>query len=450
MTDSKTREMTSIGEKEENIMTKKGMTVFCAVLFTMLLITASDMKAATKTNAWNKSKLEVKTNGAFTFYAHPSKNGKEAWIYKIKIKGKKGRALSIPKTIQGKKVTRLGCPDRGTGDYDEAYTTLFGTYIEPWHDWDGGVTAVSTMKSIRIPDTVEVIDEAAFSGLNSVTTIKLPKKVKTIGRYTFYGCDKLKTIVLPEQMKSFDNSALWGCPSLKNIKLSKKNKAFQVQADCLIRKKDSALVFAAATGKDLAIPNGVKKLISYAFSSATSPVIHIPASVAQMEKDLFNLRSLRENIKIKDVTISEDNPVYARDGQCIYKKSDKSLAIAIPNEKGEVRISELVERLTPDISLVNCDTDTEERVEKLIYPSGLKHVTVPGFNAIRANNVYFTGSVPPKIVSPKSAAGSAELPVFCNVYVPEANQDAYKAWYKEYDCYNLVNEWHTYNPETGF
>lgn len=434
-------------------MKKRWMTVFCAVLFAILVMAAADTRAAAKTSAWNEGKKEAQTKGAFTYYIHPSKNGKEAWIYRIKIKkGKKGKSLSIPSAIRGKKVTRLGGLESGS-EYDgEAYVTLFGTYIEPWHDWDGSDinTAVSALKSIQIPDTVKVIDRAAFSGLDSVTTINLPQKVKKIEQYTFYGCDSLKTIVLPEQMESFQNSSLWDCPSLKNIKLSKKNKAFQVKGNCLIRKKDKALVIAAATGKDFAIPDGIKTITSCAFSNAASPVIHIPASVAKIEKVAFNKVYWWQNINIKDVTISENNPVYARDGQCIYKKSDKSLAVAIPDEKGELRISELVEKLTPDISLVNCDTANVDHLEKVVYPSGLKYVTVPAFGAIDARNVYFTGSVPPKVVKPKSAKGLAELPIFCHIYVPEAYKDAYKAWYKEKHCYSYVDGWHTYNPETGF
>ena len=127
---------------------------------------------------------------------------------------------------------------------------MFGTYVEPWHNWDGSSQETAALKSIRIPNTVKVIDRAAFSGLNAVTTIKLPKKIRKIEGYAFYGCDKLKTIVLPEQMDSFETSSLWDCPSLKEIKLSKKNKTFEVRGNGLIHKKSMALVMAATAGKE--------------------------------------------------------------------------------------------------------------------------------------------------------------------------------------------------------
>lgn len=430
-------------------MRKRLLTVFCMILFTLLVMTASDAHAAAKDNAWNMGQKEVQADGAFTYSIHPSKNGKEAWIYHIKVKkGKKSKNLSIPKTIRGKKVTRLGAPEEK--DKSESCVTLFGTFLEPWHFVDGSYqSAAAAIQTLRIPDTVEVIEDSSFGGMNSLKTVKLPKKVNEIGKYTFYGCDSLKTVVLPDNLKKIHNSALWECPSLQNIKLSKKNKAFQVKGNCLIRKKDKAFVYAPSTGKDLAIPEGTKKILSYAFNSATSPTVHIPASVTKIEKAAFEKTALRQNINIKNVTVSEANPVYAKDGQCIYKKADKSLAVAVPDEKGELYISELVEKLTEDISLVNCDTAEEDGLIKVVYPKNLKYVTVPGFSRIDATNVYFTGSVPPEVTKPKSASGYAKLPIFCNVYVPEAFVQTYKTWYKENKCYSYLYEWHTYNPQTG-
>lgn len=426
-------------------MRKRWIIIFCTALFMLLAISTADTKAAVEINAWDEEKEEVQSDGVFTYYIHPSQNGEEAWIYRIEIQGKKVRTLTIPETIQGKKVTRLGCLDRGSEDDREAYATLFGTYIEPWHNWDGSsIPAVSALKSIRIPDTVEIIDRATLCGMDSVTTIELPNKIKKIEDYTFYGCDKLKTVVLPEQMESFENSSLWGCPALKNIKLAKQNKKFQVKGNCLIFKKNKSLILAATGGKAFKIPNGIKKITSYAFGSAKSSAIHIPASVSKMAKGAFNKDPWRENINIKDVTVSKNNSVYARDGQCIYKKSDKSLAVAIPDKKGKLQISERIKKLTPDISVVNCDT-TEASLKKVVYPRGLKHVTAPGFDAIEAQKVYFTGSVPPKVVKPKSFDEDT-LPVCCHVYVPKAYENVYKAWYKKNKCFIFLDGWHTYNP----
>ena len=107
-----------------------------------------------------------------------------------------------------------------------------------------------------------------------------------------------------------------------------------------------------------------------------------------------------------------------------------------------------MEKLTGDISLVNCDTFSEKNLGKVVYPSSLKHVVVPGLTIINADNVYFTGSVPPEVTDPDNAEDGV-LPVYCHIHVPAAYEDAYKAWYQKYEPYSNVDGWHTYHPETG-
>ena len=63
-------------------MKKRWITVFCAILLAMLVVAAADTPVSAKAGAWDKGKKEVQTKGAFTYYIHPSKNGKEAWVYK--------------------------------------------------------------------------------------------------------------------------------------------------------------------------------------------------------------------------------------------------------------------------------------------------------------------------------------------------------------------------------
>ena len=88
-------------------------------------------------------------------------------------------------------------------------------------------------------------------------------------------------------------------------------------------------------------------------------------------------------------------------------------------------------------------------MEKVVYPSGLKYVTVPAFGEFSARNVYFTGSIPPKVLDPDQEKYGA-LPSNCHVYVPKTAENMYKAWYKKHDYDSNVDGWHTYNPKTEF
>lgn len=68
----------------------------------------------------------------------------------------------------------------------------------------------------EIPDTVEVIDEKAFSNCNKLTIISLPKSVKAIKNAAFEFCTKLNNIKIPLAVTNI-TSAFEGCKNLKII-----------------------------------------------------------------------------------------------------------------------------------------------------------------------------------------------------------------------------------------
>ncbi len=92
-------------------------------------------------------------------------------------------------------------------------------------------------------------------------------------------------------------------------------------------------------------PEGVKRIGKYALNNCTAPKVEILDSVTEIEGEAFRRPLLGPNTFIKDVAVSADSRTYAKDGQCVYHKLDQSLAVAIPDEKGVLYISEKVESL---------------------------------------------------------------------------------------------------------
>ena len=149
-------------------------------------------------------------------------------------------------------------------------------------------------------------------------------------------------------------------------------------------------------------------------NNCTAPRVEIPASVTEIEGEAFHRPLLGPNTFIKDVAVSADSRTYAKDGQCVYHKLDQSLAVAIPDEKGVLYISEKVESLTNTHSLVNCDANKGS--EKVVFPKTLKSVIVPSFSiSAILRNVYFLGETPPRVTN--HISGYASLPNFTHVYV---------------------------------
>ncbi len=419
-------------------MKKKLFSMFYLVLFVFIVFRPMDLEAATKGKTWSYGKKIVETKGAFTYYAYTSTDKKEAWIYQIKIKdGKKCSTLSIPKKIGKQKVTRLGNRNKHKPTMD-GYINIFGSWVEPWHDTDGATRTTQKIKSLTIPDTVEMIQASAFTGMHSLQGVKMSKKVTSIQEYTFYGCSNLKKVILPDKLKSLHNLAFDSCLKLDTLKLSASNSTYMIKNKCVITKKSKSLVYAIPKVKTLDIPAGTRIIKKNALYDTLASTVNIPASVKKME-----VHALGRNIK--NVKVSANNKVYAKDGQCIYNKNDKSLAVAIVDKNGELYISNMVEKLTTEYSVINLG---KNYLKKVTYPETLNKVVVPGFSmlTVTGGKVYFTGENPPEIEKPETAIHYASLPVFVDVYVPKASLSKYKAWYKENECYSYVNSWNTYVP----
>lgn len=100
-------------------------------------------------------------------------------------------SVSIPKKINGKKVTVIG-----SASFDE-----------------------TEVKSLSIPNTVKKIEGYAFQFCYDLKTVSIPNSVTTIGAGAFYGCDSLENITLPNKITKIENALFCGCDSLKSVNI---------------------------------------------------------------------------------------------------------------------------------------------------------------------------------------------------------------------------------------
>ena len=434
-----------------NLILKRFLTL-CIVVTAIAAFQAAEVRAQKTNDKWNYETQITKTEGAFTYHAYLSEDGTEAWIHKIEINPKKKHSsLNIPKTIQERTVTRIGYTSEpydfsdSEGADKSTNKNLFDAFIDRSHKIDGAREEMNAIKKVTIPDSIERIEPAAFSGMNALTEITIPKKVTVISKEMFYGCDRLKTIYLPANLKKIEVTAIDDCPKLTNIQLSSKNKVYTIKDSCVIEKQSQSLIGVLSYNGTLKIPEGVKTIRTHALSNCTSSGVYIPASVKNIENRAFHKTNDRENKNIKNVTVSKKNKVYAKDGQCIYNKTNKSLAVAIPDKNGTLKISDKIETLTNTYSVVNCDT-WNKHLNKVTFSKNLAYAEVPAFGGLtNAKKVYFTGKTPPTVVRPENVLnGIAALPVFVDLYVPKKSVQLYKEWYKEHNCYSYLDSLHTF------
>lgn len=67
------------------------------------------------------------------------------------------------------------------------------------------------LKSIELPDGLEVIGDKAFWNQRGLIDVELPDSLTTIGKSAFAGCISLEEIELPDTLTTIDSGAFGGC-----------------------------------------------------------------------------------------------------------------------------------------------------------------------------------------------------------------------------------------------
>lgn len=80
----------------------------------------------------------------------------------------------------------------------------------------GAFFRAGALSSVTIPDSVESIEYAAFSG-SGIEEISIPKSIKRMGASIFIGCEKLKKATISEGIKIIPNETFTNCINLEYI-----------------------------------------------------------------------------------------------------------------------------------------------------------------------------------------------------------------------------------------
>ena len=224
--------------------------------------------------------------------------------------------LTIPDTIDGKKVTSIG---------------------------RFAFEGCSKLTSIKIPKGVTSIEGYAFYGCSSLTNITIPDSVKSIGECAFCFCDSLTSITIPDGLTSIEKGVFESCGSLKSIKIPTSVTSIGIGAfQCC----DSLT--------SITIPSSVKSIGEYAFNGCNSLTggitipegvtrveygtffkcnklssITIPSSVTSIASDIFD-----ECYNLTSINVSSNNKNYSSLNGVLFNKN-KTKIICYPTGKQE-------------------------------------------------------------------------------------------------------------------
>lgn len=142
------------------------------------------------------------------------------------------------------------------------------------------------IKTVVIPDSVQIIEKRAFSGCTSLEKIKLGNNIKRIYSSAFYDCENLKSITIPSTTIDIDPSAFSGCDGLEKISVKSGNKIYSGKGNCLIEKKTKTLIAGGSKSK---IPNdgSVTTIGKAAFSARNVKNVVVPDSITLIKESAF-------------------------------------------------------------------------------------------------------------------------------------------------------------------
>ncbi|MDE7106743.1 MAG: leucine-rich repeat domain-containing protein [Clostridiales bacterium] len=235
--------------------------------------------------------------------------------YKIKKCVKASGDIVLPQMYNGLPVTEIGI-------------MAFGGFND--------------ITSVTIPMGVVWISHSAFAECANLERVIIPDTVEKIFESSFQCCEKLNTLYIPKYV-SFIGDSIFQQSGMAHLTVDAANPYYRAEGNCLIRKKDNAVIFANENStipsdveiieqwaiysdkiETLVIPNDVQKLAKYSISCSNLKRVQIPESVTEIEINAFCYSD-----NIDKFIVDEYNPVYKSDRGYIIRKSDNVLMFGV-------------------------------------------------------------------------------------------------------------------------
>ena len=108
--------------------------------------------------------------------------------------------ITVPDTIGGQPVVGIA-----SGVFKEKFV---GSLC-------GGANSGVRVITVKLPETVQYIDDDAFSGCQGLAAVNMTRDLKRIGERAFYNCKNLVDAEFPAGLELIEYGAFWNCFALK-------------------------------------------------------------------------------------------------------------------------------------------------------------------------------------------------------------------------------------------
>ena len=127
------------------------------------------------------------------------------------------KSVTVPATIYGNKVATIASAFEDNTNIQNVTISQGIKKIDLYSTYGGCFKGCKNLKSVSIPNTVELIGWWSFQDCINLESITIPSGVKEIKGYAFSGCKKLKSITIKEGLKSIGEHSFERCESVTSL-----------------------------------------------------------------------------------------------------------------------------------------------------------------------------------------------------------------------------------------
>ena len=190
-------------------------------------------------------------------------------------------SVTIPESLKYIGVRAFySCGSLTTVNYNAKRSGYFQGFLDygspTWAGHNDIFCACENLTSFTIGDSVEIIPDGAFNGMQHVSTVFFPQSIRYIGNWSFDGCSSLSSVNIPENVE-YLGSAFVSCSNLSTVQYN------------AINCSTSYTPFSYTALTNLTIGPNVRVIPQNIFSSCSSISGHliIPNSVEAIGSGAF-------------------------------------------------------------------------------------------------------------------------------------------------------------------
>lgn len=142
---------------------------------------------------------------------------------------------------------------------------------------------------VGIPEGVTAIEHGAFFNCSKLENIEFPNSLVTIGEEAFRGCTSFTLVEITRNVAEIGFLAFFYCPKVKEFKVSRMSNHF-CSVDGVLYSKDMTVIHYLAEDDNrtsYVIPNTVKTIENYCFTSSSLRTVTIPEGVTTICQGAF-------------------------------------------------------------------------------------------------------------------------------------------------------------------